>query len=258
MPRLLSRFTCILFAAFLMAVCALCLVEQRAATAAPVPPSAPSASAVLTPALPFTRALDLSGAVFPYLQAADGGAFNLNPAGTTIEFWVEIPAGFQSYTDIVRKPDAYEIALSLVDGKWLFFYFDQAGMNGGSRLSPGWHHLAVVFYVQGTKQHTRQYIDGWNIGGGIGEPPSFDTSQRRLRVMQGERLRIDELRYSSAVRYGASDFTPPAEPFPCDADTLALWRFDEEAGATVYRSDCGAAADLTPAYEIMLPFAAKR
>lgn len=257
MPIALSRFTRTLFAAFLIAVFALCLVEQRTASAAPPAPPAAFASAVLTPTLPFTRALDMRGADFPYLQAADGGAFNLDPAGMTIEFWVEIPAGYKSYTDIVRKPDAYEVALAYEEG-WLFFYFDQAGVNGGNTLLPGWHHLAVIFYVDGTKQITRQYIDGRNAAGGIGEPPSFDTSNRPLRVTQGARLRIDELRYSSVVRYPPSNFTPPTEPFACDADTLALWRFDEEAGARVYRSDCGLSADLTPAYELMLPFAAKQ
>lgn len=263
MPHLLSRLSFALFAAVLAAVCALCFFAPHAAFAAPADPAArvttsaaaPPASAVLTPTLPFTRALDLRSADFPYLQAADGAAFNLNPDGMTIEFWVEIPVGYQSYTEILRKPGVHEVALRYEDG-WIFFRFDGAGFNGGNRFFPGWHHLAVVVYMEGTNRIAREYIDGWLSAGG-GGPDPITTSQRPLRVMQGAPLRIDELRISDGIRYGPTDFPPPTEPFACDDDTLALWRFDEDAGARVYRSDCGISADLTPVYELMLPLAAR-
>ena len=36
----------------------------------------------------------------------------------------------------------------------------------------------------------------------------------------------DEIRISDIVRY-SSNFTPPSGPFVCDANTKALWHFDE-------------------------------
>ena len=44
---------------------------------------------------------------------------------------------------------------------------------------------------------------------------------------------FDELRLSSTLRYGAA-FTPPTAPFLPDSDTLALYSFDEAAGARIY------------------------
>jgi hypothetical protein len=38
---------------------------------------------------------------------------------------------------------------------------------------------------------------------------------------------LDELRVSTALRYGGASFTPPTAPFAPDADTAALYHFDE-------------------------------
>lgn len=46
---------------------------------------------------------------------------------------------------------------------------------------------------------------------------------------------LDELRISDVVRY-ASSFTPPSAPFASDGNTVALYHFDEGAGATLANS----------------------
>jgi hypothetical protein len=43
---------------------------------------------------------------------------------------------------------------------------------------------------------------------------------------------VDEVRLSTALRYTAS-FSPPAAPFAADAQTAALYHFDEGAGTTI-------------------------
>ncbi len=43
---------------------------------------------------------------------------------------------------------------------------------------------------------------------------------------------MDELRYSTTLRYGA-DFAPPASGFTPDADTVGLYHFDEAGGTTI-------------------------
>jgi hypothetical protein len=40
---------------------------------------------------------------------------------------------------------------------------------------------------------------------------------------------LDELRFSTTLRYGGESFTPPGAPFTSDADTAALYHFDEAA-----------------------------
>jgi len=49
---------------------------------------------------------------------------------------------------------------------------------------------------------------------------------------------LDEVRLSNSLRY-ATSFPVPTEPFSPDASTLALWHFDEGAGATVADATSG-------------------
>ena len=51
---------------------------------------------------------------------------------------------------------------------------------------------------------------------------------------------IDELRVSNSLRY-TTDFTRPAANFPVDANTIALLRFDENAGSAAYDTSGSAA-----------------
>jgi hypothetical protein len=43
---------------------------------------------------------------------------------------------------------------------------------------------------------------------------------------------LDEIRQSSVVRYSGPTYTVPTEPFTTDADTRALWHFNETPGST--------------------------
>ena len=64
--------------------------------------------------------------------------------------------------------------------------------------------------------------------GNQNEPVSFPGSARQFYGL------IDEVRISAGRRY-TSDFTPE-EALESDEDTLALWKFEEGSGTTVYDS----------------------
>ncbi len=45
---------------------------------------------------------------------------------------------------------------------------------------------------------------------------------------------LDELRFSDSYRYPGNGFTPPMQPFSVDANTMFLYRFDEESPYTFF------------------------
>lgn len=48
---------------------------------------------------------------------------------------------------------------------------------------------------------------------------------------------IEEMRFSDIVRYRGTSYSVPTEPFLNDANTRALWHFDETAGSTTFVDD---------------------
>ena len=51
--------------------------------------------------------------------------------------------------------------------------------------------------------------------------------------------KIDEVRISNDLRYTGNSYTLPSAPFSSDSNTLALWHFDESAGATSFADASG-------------------
>jgi hypothetical protein len=74
----------------------------------------------------------------------------------------------------------------------------------------------------------------------IAETQSPETPGDLLINWGGDNLLglADEIRISDTIRY-ADNFTRPAAPFVCDANTKALWHFDEPEGSTVFHDVCG-------------------
>jgi tRNA A-37 threonylcarbamoyl transferase component Bud32/WD40 repeat protein len=173
------------------------------------------------------------------------------PASSLAEFQGEVPVlGFQ------HGPPLFLIINN--SGNWSFnlqanellqrtesrygatYALQPAGIVGGSRniflsgngdgRSRRWH-LAVVrngnrlqFFRDGKLHQSVEFpnitikpaVDSFTLGGKHGEP---------ARYFHGL---IDEVRLSQAAKYD-KDFTP-AEQFAADADTIALYHFDEGAG----------------------------
>ncbi|MCS6856070.1 MAG: LamG domain-containing protein, partial [Elioraea sp.] len=122
-----------------------------------------------------------------------------------------------------------------------------------------WHHIAVT--REAASGRIRLFVDGRLDGEALG--PAGDVSYRLGRatgyandlflVFGAEkhdydpatypsfRGWLDEVRLSTVIRYSA-DFERPRAPFQPDAETAALWHFDEGAGELTADSAPGGAS----------------
>lgn len=104
------------------------------------------------------------------------------------------------------------------------------------------HHVAGTWTSDGT---IKLYVDGTLIGFSSEEPSSVIGDWLQIGCWDAEDSgfegTIDEVRLSSSIRYDG-DFEPPTEPFSVDADTVALYHFDEGEGDVAHND---ASTDLT-------------
>jgi hypothetical protein len=197
----------------------------------------------------------------------------------TLEFWMKAlaaengapacaPGGYNwIYGNIVFDRDVYfdgdygDYGVSLGSGRLAFGVArgaDAQTVCGSTPLADGqWHHVAVT--RRASDGQLRMFVDGLPEAQAAG--PSGDVSYRDGRpsaypnsdpflVIGAEKHDagplypsysgwIDEVRVSSVVRYAAA-FARPSAPFTTDAQTVALYHFDEGSGDAV--SDVSGAA----------------
>jgi hypothetical protein len=99
-------------------------------------------------------------------------------------------------------------------------------------IPTGWFHFAYVY--DKPSNHWMLFWNGTKYLDYV-QTPNWSTQPIILSNAQ----KMDEFRISNNVRY-PSNFTVPTGPFVCDANTLALWHFDEVQGATTFHDSCGA------------------
>ena len=121
-------------------------------------------------------------------------------------------------------------------------------------LSLGWHHVAAVFdnETTGGQDLLALYLDGslvasnnqtdWN--------PGIPDSTSDLNIGGYLGLYsvvgwIEEMRFSDIVRYNGVSYTVPTDAFVNDANTRALWHFNEAPGSTVFADSSGNGNTLT-------------
>ena len=167
----------------------------------------------------------------PHLRL--GGVF-------TIEFWMKMDNAWRS--GLIGKSNSgangrnYAVSTTQ-DNRLQFSYHNAAGENINTETQPDaididqWHHVAVILDNPGNAM--KIYIDGVAQAGGTagGVPVTNDSPIRIGKQVDGAESEffggvLDEIRISDIVRYQV-DFTPPAEPFVTDVNTVALWHFDE-------------------------------
>ncbi len=188
----------------------------------------------------------------------------------TLEFWMRAPAGAGGGCvsggvawingmiiidrDINGTADYGDFGVSLFsDGR--IAYGVAVGSNentvcGATNVANNqWHHIAAT--RNATTGQLRLFVDGQQDASGSG--PTGNASYRNGRstsnpssdpylVLGGEKHAfagypwyagwLDELRLSTSVRY-TSNFTRPSAPFNTDAQTAALYHFDEGQGVTL-------------------------
>ncbi|HMO60201.1 MAG TPA: LamG domain-containing protein [Roseiflexaceae bacterium] len=191
----------------------------------------------------------------------------------TIEFWMKAsaadnnsgpcdPSGFQWVygnvmidRDIFGPGDYGDYGISLYGGKIAFGTTVGADSNASTICSSvtvadgQWHHIAVT--RNGSSGQLRIFVDGvqraqgsgaaGNISYRVGRATSYPNSDPYL-VLGAEKHDypgskyyngfLDDLRISNSVRY-TSDFSRPTAPHTDDANTVALYRFNEGAGTTI-------------------------
>jgi hypothetical protein len=153
--------------------------------------------------------------------------------------------------DVFGPGDAGDFGVSLMQGRIAFgVSVGSVGATacGATDLRDGvWHHVALT--RSASTGELRVFVDGQPDGQATGA--SGDVSYRDGRPTQwpasdpflvlGNEKHfgpeafagwLDELRISRVIRYSAS-FVPPTAPFEPDADTMALYPFDEGTGITL-------------------------
>lgn len=186
------------------------------------------------------RALKVEGDPESAFEAPDHPILDANLGTTlTVEAWV-LPETKGGERMIVNKEDVYEIAL--VEG--IFKTAIKPAGQGWDWISSEtevpvgqWTHVAITY----DGQKTRTFVNGkfrtenlqWQ--GKLNDSP--DTLKVGRRTRGGETHSafvglIDEVRISKGIRY-VKDFPLPTQAFLPDAETVALYHFDEEQNGEV-------------------------
>ena len=185
-------------------------------------------------------ALKLQGDPESYFEAADHSSFDADLSlAFTVEAWVN-PAINTGENMILNKEDAYEIAVK--DGT--FQVAIQPAGAGWEWWDSGepvpidrWTHVAVTW--DGTTIRTfvnGQFLKAFNKAGVLNDSPDTFKVGRRTRGGDTHSIYtglVDELRISKVIRYTEAGFALPKSAFTPDADTVALYHFDEAIGGVV-------------------------
>ncbi len=192
--------------------------------------------------------------------------------------------------DVFGAGDYGDFGLSLANGK-IAFGAARGGIKntfcGATNVANGaWHHVAVTRNYSTGRMNL--FVDGKLDGGGNG--PTGNISYRNGRatsypnsdpflVFGAEKHDagptypsydgyLDEVRLSKNIRY-STNFTRPNKPFTADANTVALYHFNEgpagkcagvildssSAGTSDGKCKYGGSAPAGPVYSIVTPFA---
>ncbi len=146
--------------------------------------------------------------------------------------------------ETVQPPGAYQI-YAVSPSYWPGELRGDNWEGAWSSVAAGWHHLAYVstagLFIDGKKQ-TKQ---DWFI---ISESVTLNEGVCAVGFTGVDTMAPgygwDEVRVSSKARYSA-DFQPPTARFEPDAHTVALWHFDEPAGALQFADASGHGFTLT-------------
>jgi 6-phosphogluconolactonase (cycloisomerase 2 family) len=251
------------------------IVKPLPPTATPTPTVPPTATPTAGPTPtsqpggpPFGNTLRLDG-VDDYATAPDSSNLRIGDEpgeSLAIEAWLLIddvtPSSVQSLP-VAGKLLDYELYVRLGPesangciGMILRVSFSSFVIfSRCTTITPGWHHVAGIY--NRSNGAVSVYLDGQRVG----DPSSFlgsaiYNSDANLHVGGTEdtttprpAVRIEELRISDSVRYTGTTYIVPKR-LSCDAQTRALWHFDEPTGATtIYdggdgsSSDCGGIED---------------
>ncbi len=183
----------------------------------------------------------------------------------TIEafFYISDLSNDDTVTDLLtRKDGSYSLYINFNSDESDWVHFKLWTGDGGhvilshwTDLSLGWHHIAAVFDNEFTSSQDLMalYLNGSRVS--VDDTtewtPGIPNSSSELLVggvplgAAGFGGLIEEMRFSDIVQYSGASYTVPTIPFVSDANTRALWHFNETAGSTVFADNSGNGNALT-------------
>lgn len=154
----------------------------------------------------------------------------------TAEAWVRPSSANQTSIVIVTGDGSRGWSLELNDGRATLWVANSAGAWSFARndsvvlQANQWYHVAATY----DSGNARVFVNGIaGTSSSVGMVSHMPVL--RLGGITGYGFfagQIDDVRISRIVRYAGS-FTPPSAPLTEDADTIALYVFDEGSGQTV-------------------------
>lgn len=200
-----------------------------------------------------------------YASAPDSPSLDLGVVdgeGFTIETFFYVPnTNTAKLQALVTKNWAYQLAINFRTNQPDFIFLNLWSIPGDigkhqlgvpAEISAGWHHIAVTFENTSTQDTAAIFLDGARLtfANNLGFLPGIYNSTLPVNVgafagaapFEGW---IDEMRFSSVVRYSGPSYVVPSGRFTLDANIRALWHFDEEANSTVFEDASGRGNDLT-------------
>jgi len=210
-------------------------------------------------AIPSNNILLLDG-IDDYASAPDSATLDLGIGAAedfTIETFFYVPDLTNTTTDILAlKRGAYSLYIlysDTIQDRFIFSIYygpltsDYLYIFYNLDLTVGWHHVAAVYDNEftGTDDLLALYFDGNQVQTGVGfdiTPGTYNSSSA-LNIGASNGVNpvkgwMEEVRFSNTVRYSSS-YAVPTAPFVSDANTRALWHFDEAAGATTFFDSSG-------------------
>ena len=192
-------------------------------------------------------------------SALDSPTLDLGTSGKsfTIEAWVYVdpsdvnPWPSSEKRNVAFKNQAYRLYVEFkrkvfagTDDTSFSFYssfwwtYTRTGLN----WLGGWYHLAAVF--DNNADSISLYLDGFRLMNTSFNQDNYNSAAT-LFIGNGWKGRIDELRFSDTVRYSGPAYNIQTTPFTNDANTIALWHFDEPIGSTSFADSSGNSNTLT-------------
>ncbi|MDQ3987059.1 MAG: hypothetical protein M3280_11270, partial [Actinomycetota bacterium] len=197
-------------------------------------------------AAPFQRALKLDGSN-DYASVADNTSLDLGDADGedfTVEtfFYVSNSNKAENENDILfHKGSAFRanvIFRSSSTDSVVFSVPTVFSYGFNTNISEGWHHAAFV-YDNGSSDRFAMFFDGAESASftGISFSPGLSNNGSPFEVgaLGGASAWddwVDEFRVSDTVRYSGS-YTVPTAPFSSDANTRALWHFEDACSTSL-------------------------
>lgn len=190
-----------------------------------------------------------------YVLAPFQSELDLRGGSFTVEMWVKftdaiLGTGTYGIWPITQSYNFYFHIQRILGGsgyEYCNVFTLYGNVSGCSFISPDigtllgnhWGHLAGV-YDQAAGE-TRIYWNGTLLNKNNQTPGGHEPGYLAINYGGDNFIEsADEIRISDSVRYSGSSFTIPSAPFACDANTLALWHFDEIEGSTIFHDACGA------------------